>query len=112
MPLWLRNGLPEGFSEDSKMLFNSFQFWIFFPIAVLAFYSTPQRMRWLTGLIASYYFYMCWKPAFAVLIFTSTATDYLVSIGLDKYRTTGRRRLLLSTSLVVNLGLLFTFKYF
>jgi len=111
MPLWLQDGLPEGFSEDSRMLFNSFQFWFFFPIAVLAFFLTPQRMRWLTGLIASYYFYMCWKPAFLVLIFASTLTDYLVSLGLDKYQTKKRRRLLLSTSLVLNLGLLFTFKY-
>jgi D-alanyl-lipoteichoic acid acyltransferase DltB (MBOAT superfamily) len=111
MGFGLQKRLPAFFSKDNRMLFNSFQFLIFFPIAVLAFYLTPQRLRWLPALIASYYFYMCWKPAFAVLILTSTATDYLVGLGLNKYQTKVRRRLLLSASLVVNLGLLFTFKY-
>ena len=62
-------------------------------------------------LIASYYFYMCWKPAFVVLIIASTLVDYLVGLGLARFQEKVVRRLLLVASLTTNLGLLFTFKY-
>ena len=93
------------------MIFNSFQFLLFLPIAVTVYFLTPHRWRWATTLLLSYYFYMCWKPAFVLLIIASTVIDYLVGIGLDRTDSVRRRRILLGTSLTANLGLLFTFKY-
>jgi alginate O-acetyltransferase complex protein AlgI len=93
------------------MLFNSFQFFFFFPLAVIAYYVTPRPWRWVTALLGSYYFYMCWKPAFVVLILASTLIDYVVGIGLDHAEKPAARRGLLAASLAVNLGLLFAFKY-
>jgi len=93
------------------MLFNSFQYWIFFLIVAVLFYSMPFRIGKLLLLCASYVFYMWWDPRFIVLILTSTVVDYFLGIWLEV--TTGRRKkLLLAISLVVNLGILGFFKYY
>src|SRR5215475_13904096 len=93
------------------MLFNSFQYWIFFMIVAVLFYSIPFRFGKILVLLASYVFYMWWDPRFIVLILTSTGVDYYLGILLET--ATGRRKkLLLVVSLVVNLGILGFFKYY
>src|SRR3954469_2777259 len=93
------------------MLFNGFQYWIFFLIVVVLFYSVPFRFGKILLLLASYVFYMWWDPRFIVLILTSTIADYYLGIFLET--ATGRRKkLLLIVSLVVNLGILGFFKYY
>jgi alginate O-acetyltransferase complex protein AlgI len=94
------------------MLFNSFQFLLFLPVILALYFATPQRWRWVPLLIASFYFYMCWRPEYVVLILFSACIDYVVAILLDKTAAKTARRLLLLTSLVSNLGLLFFFKYY
>src|SRR5947208_464245 len=93
------------------MLFNSFQYWIFFVIVAVLFYSVPFRIGKLVLLLASYIFYMWWDPRFIVLILTSTVADYFLGIWLEA--TSGpRKKLLLAVSLVVNRGRLGFFKYY
>ena len=93
------------------MLFNSFQYWIFFLIVAVLFYSMPFKVGKVLLLLASYVFYMWWDPRFIVLILTSTIVDYYLGMLLEV--ATGRRkRLLLAVSLVVNLGILGFFKYY
>jgi alginate O-acetyltransferase complex protein AlgI len=93
------------------MLFNSFQYWIFFLIVAVLFYSMPFRIGKVLLLLASYVFYMWWDPRFIVLILTSTVVDYFLGIWLEV--TSGRRKkLLLAISLIVNLGILGFFKYY
>jgi D-alanyl-lipoteichoic acid acyltransferase DltB (MBOAT superfamily) len=93
------------------MLFNSFQYWIFFFIVLALFYSVPFRVGKILLLLASYVFYMWWDPRFIVLILTSTVVDYWLGILLEV--ASGRRkRLLLIVSLIVNLGILGFFKYY
>ena len=93
------------------MLFNSFQYWIFFFVVAMLFYSMPFRFGKVLLLLASYVFYMWWDPRFIVLILTSTVVDYYLGILLET--ATGRRKkLLLAVSLVVNLGILGFFKYY
>ncbi len=95
------------------MLFNSFRFLIFFPCVFFLYYALPFRFRKYMLLAASYYFYMCWKPEFIVLILISTAIDYFCGLGIGKHRDSRpAARALLAVSLFMNLGLLFFFKYF
>ena len=91
------------------MLFNSLSFLIFFPCVFVLYYALPFRFRKYMLLIASYYFYMCWKPEFIVLILFSTLVDYFCGLGMVRYP--GRKKWLLAISLTMNLGLLFFFKY-
>ncbi|HRZ43103.1 MAG TPA: MBOAT family O-acyltransferase [Bacteroidales bacterium] len=95
------------------MVFNSLEFLLFFPLVVAGYYLIPFRFRWMLLLAASYYFYMCWKLEYVFLILFSTLVDYVAGIMIEKNR--GRRPVMtlwLIFSLVLNLGLLFTFKYF
>ena len=50
------------------MLFNSLAFLVFFPVVVGLYFGLPHRWRWTLLLAASYFFYMYWKPIYAVLI--------------------------------------------
>lgn len=94
------------------MLFNSFHFLIFFPLVVFFYFTIPQKYRWILLLISSYYFYMCWKAEYIILIVISTLIDYFSAIQIHKNRDNGKRNIFLILSLLSNLGLLFSFKYF
>ena len=93
------------------MLFNSFEFLLYFPVVIAIYFAMPYRWRWLHLLLASYFFYMSWEPAYALLIAASTVVDYFVGLRLPEAKGT-RRKLLLCVSLCLNLGLLFSFKYY
>ncbi|MCD6578299.1 MBOAT family protein [bacterium] len=94
------------------MLFNSFQFIYFFIIIVTLYFMIPHKYRWILLLVASYYFYMCWKIEYIFLILFSTFVDYFAGIHMEKSKTKRRKAMFLAFSLITNLGLLFTFKYF
>lgn len=94
------------------MLFNSIRFLIFFPIVVFLYFALAPKYRWVLLLIASYYFYMCWRVEYIILIILSTLVDYKAGIGIEDAKDDRTRKRYLVLSLVVNLGLLFFFKYF
>lgn len=94
------------------MLFNSFRFLIFFPLVVCFYFAIPHKYRWILLLVASYYFYMCWKAEYLLLIVCSTLIDYFAGLRMGRVAEKEKRRIYLILSLVANLGLLFTFKYF
>ena len=94
------------------MLFNSLQYLIFFPLVVGAYFLIPYRFRWILLLMASYYFYMAWKPAYIILIIISTLIDYFAGIMMGRTDDKKKRKKYLILSLVSNLSLLFLFKYF
>ena len=66
------------------MLFNTIEYFVFLPLVVLVYFSVRFRYRWLLLLAASYFFYMCWKPEYLVLIIVSTLIDYFASIQMGK----------------------------
>ncbi len=94
------------------MLFNSVDFLIFFPIVVLGYFIVPEKFKnpWL--LAASYYFYMSWQPVYALLIFFSTATTYAAANLISLAKDAKVKKLCLVVNIVINLGILFYFKYF
>lgn len=93
------------------MLFNSFDFTVFFPTVIFVFFIIPHRFRWAFLLAASYYFYMCWKAEYLVLIIISTLIDYFAGIQMGKIAEQQKRKKYLYLSLLANLGILFSFKY-
>ena len=94
------------------MNFNSLAFLIFLPVAVGVHWLLPNQARKYWLLAASWFFYMYWNPLFIFLLLFSTAVDYFCGRGMARWREQKRiRRLLLSVSMVMNLGLLFFFKY-
>ena len=95
------------------MLFNSWQFAVFFVIVFFSYFALPHRFRWILLLIASYYFYMSWNPELVVLISGVTLETYLAARMIS---TPGRsqraRKAILAVSVTIPLLLLFFFKYF
>lgn len=94
------------------MLFNSLQFLVFFPVVTVIYFLLPHRYRWLWLLITSYYFYMSWKPEYAVLLLGATLISYGAARAMARTKNESRRKLFLFLSLAVNLGMLAAFKYF
>lgn len=95
------------------MLFNSIAFLLFFPVVCLCYFALPSlKTRNLFLLAASYYFYMNWQPVYALLLFTSTEVTYLAARGIGYFKDSRTRRFCLVASLVLNLGILFLFKYY
>lgn len=93
------------------MTFNSPEFLLFFPIVVTLFYLVNHRYRVGILLLSSYIFYMAHNPVMVLLLAMSTLVDYCCANWM--YATTSqlRKRMFLFTSVTVNLGLLFAFKY-
>jgi alginate O-acetyltransferase complex protein AlgI len=89
------------------MLFNSVDFAIFLPVVfVLYWFVTYKSLKVQNTLIvaASYLFYGWWDWRFLSLILFSTLVDYSIGILLSKATAGKKRKLLLTASLLVNLG--------
>ncbi len=93
------------------MLFHSVGFFLLLGAVLVARAVLPWRFGRLVLLAASYTFYGAAHPAYCLLLAASTLVDWLVALGLERTEARGPRRLLLGVSLVVNLGLLGSFKY-
>ena len=94
------------------MNFNSLQFLIFLPVVLGLYWLTPQKVRWVLLLAASYYFYMSWNAWLVFLIAGTTLVSYLAGIAIERTEKRSVRRLFLVLTLVVCIGILIFFKYF
>lgn len=95
------------------MLFNSVAFLLFFPVVCAVYFVLPSlRVRNLFLLAASYYFYMNWQPVYALLLLTSTVITYLAARGIGHFPNHWKKRACLVTSLILNVGILFLYKYY
>lgn len=93
------------------MLFNSFAFLIFFPVVCIIYYLLPTlKLRNLFLLVASYYFYMNWEPVYALLLLASTSITYFAALGGARF--VEHKKLFLWVGIILNLLILFFFKYF
>ena len=102
------------------MVFNSFQFLVFFPIVVLAYYILPKKIRYIWLLVSSYYFYMSWNMMYAILLAFTTLVTYfcgLILEGIKKGKGSGfgkkfGKGFTLFICIILNLAVLFFFKYY
>ena len=93
------------------MLFNSFDFLVFFPIVTFLYFVLPHKWRWFLLLAASSYFYMAFIPVYILILLATIIVDYFAGILIEN--AAGRRRkLFLILSIVTNVGFLAIFKYF
>src|SRR5438876_1761503 len=93
------------------MLFHTWVFFVFFLI-VYSVYLVVKRNNRLMNLwlmLASYTFYGWWNPYYLLLLFGTSAIDYLMVLAMERSQKT--RKLWLVISLVSNFGFLAYFKY-
>jgi D-alanyl-lipoteichoic acid acyltransferase DltB (MBOAT superfamily) len=96
------------------MIFNSFEYLLFFPIVFAIYWGLLSNSRPLQNsflLIASYFFYGFWSVGFAGLLILSTLIDYLYGFGVNSKSKT-KSKIFLWLSIVNNLGILGLFKYY
>ena len=113
-------GLVENTGEEGcRLLFNSLQFLIFFPVVVILYFAIPQRGKYIWLLAASYFFYMCWNPRYALLMLASTMITYASGLAIERFRKIENHRQAealkksaVAVSFVLNLAILVFFKYF
>lgn len=94
------------------MVFSSSIFLVWFlPALLLLYFLLPNRFKNVFLLIASIFFYSWGAPKFIFVILFSTFIDFHLVRWMDSASRTSTRRALLVLSLMINLGLLFYFKY-
>lgn len=93
------------------MLFNSFEFLIFFVVVTGLYFILPQNLRWLMLLIASCIFYMFFIPVYILILAATIIIDYFAGIYIERSEG-AKRRYLLIISLISNIGILAFFKYY
>jgi alginate O-acetyltransferase complex protein AlgI len=94
------------------MLFNSFQFAIFFPVVTILYFLLPHKHRWWLLLGASVYFYMAFVPSYILILGVTIVVDYFAGIWIEEAKSSRRKKSYLLMSLIANIGFLAFFKYF
>ncbi len=94
------------------MVFSSIVFLFrFLPLFFLLYYLVPERMKNLILFLGSLIFYAWGEPVYVLLMLFSTVVDYVHGRLLERLRGKRAARLVLLSSVVVNLGVLCFFKY-
>jgi len=97
------------------MLFNSLEFALFLPTVFILYWFVFNKTLKLQNFflfLVSYVFYAWWDWRFLVLIAFSTLTDFFTGILLEQNEDEKKRKIIFTTSLLINLCLLGFFKYF
>lgn len=97
------------------MVFSSLTFlFAFLPIILIVYYLSPKKFRNAILFIGSLIFYAWGEPIYITIMLFSTVFDYVNGLLIKKYKEEKqikRTRIVLISSIVVNLGILCFFKY-
>lgn len=94
------------------MVFSGIEFlYYFLPAVMLIYFLAPKRLKNLMLFVSGLGFYAWGEPIYVVVMVISTAVDYTAGLLMSKTEDERKRRACLISSVVINLGLLFTFKY-
>ena len=94
------------------MVFSGIEFlYYFLPAVMLIYFLAPKRLKNLMLFVSGLGFYAWGEPVYVIVMVISTAVDYTAGILMSKTEDERKRRACLISSVVINLGLLFTFKY-
>ncbi len=83
----------------------------FLPLFFLVYYLAGRKYKNAVILLGSILFYAWGAPKFIFVILGTTVVDFYVVRLMSATNEQAKRKLLLCTSLFINLGLLFYFKY-
>lgn len=97
------------------MVFSSLLFLFrFLPAVILAYYLVPTRLRNGVLFIGSLVFYGWGEPVYITLLLFSTLVDFFHGQLVEHFQKQGRirrARMVVASSVIINLGLLCFFKY-
>lgn len=93
------------------MLFNSFEYLLFFPLVAIVYFLLPLRAGWAWLLAAGMFFYMWLIPQYIIVLGIAIGIDYVAGIFIERSATSVQRKFWLWTSVLSTCALLFIFKY-
>ena len=94
------------------MVFSGITFLVYFlPVFLLLYHVAPNKYKNAVILIASVYFYSWGGPKFIFVILGTTFLDFFLVNAMHNQKTQQGKRKFLVISLLLNVGLLFYFKY-
>ena len=96
------------------MVFSSLYFTFFFlPVVVLLYYLAKDEYKNYLLLIASLYFYSYNEPTFVFVMIASILINYVLARMISKAKQNGQfiPKILLVTDILINISILFVFKY-
>jgi alginate O-acetyltransferase complex protein AlgI len=95
------------------MLFNSIEYAFFLPLVFVIYwlFRNSCRIQNILLVFFSYSFYAFWDWRFLSLIIISTLADFYIGRKIFFSEKEKRRKILLWTSITINLSILFAFKY-
>ncbi|HEU5478832.1 MAG TPA: MBOAT family O-acyltransferase, partial [Candidatus Tumulicola sp.] len=109
-PQGVRHALAAALAVGVPLPFQSYEFWLFVGLTLLVVRLTAGRVRQLSLLAASYYFYARWNGWYVLFLLILTASDYGIALLLERVALRARK-LTLSLGIAANLAFLGTFKY-
>ncbi len=92
------------------MVFNSFEFILFFPIVTLLYFYLEHKYRWILLLVASAVFYAWFKVEYLLILVFTIIVDYFAGLWIEKSKGKNRKWAL-AMSILANVGVLAIFKY-
>lgn len=101
------------YNETQPLIFTQFFFWGFFAV-VLAVYSVIYKKNALRNaflFLVSLFFYYKTSGLFISILLFSTILDYYIGNSVFKSTHEVKRKILITTSVTINLFVLFYFKY-
>ena len=115
MPTFSIAGMMHQLSYDpnNPLLFNDGFFVYFFALFMAVYYAFRNKIHGrsiVVSLFSLYFFYKA-SGSFVLLVLFSAVANYWLSNQISKTSTGSRKKGLLATSVAVNLGMLFYFKY-
>ena len=96
------------------MVFSSIVFLFYYlPVCLLVYRLAPLKLRNLVLLVFSLFFYGWGEPVYSLLMVLTIVVDYVHGMLIERYRDQDKKaKALVASAAVINLGLLFFFKYY
>ena len=109
-----------GFNAESPLLFTQFYFWAFFALVYALFAllmsvgkttNSKLHLRNVYLMFVSWFFYYKTSGLFLLILAFVTLSDWLIAKRIHKHLNTRKAVLWLTLSVVIDLSILFYFKY-
>lgn len=101
------------FNPEKPIIFTDITFWIFFTAVYGIFtvvYKEYNKKNLFLFIVSIFFYYKTSGMFFLLLLFT-ISNEYLIALQIEKSKNALNRKLMLAYSIIINMGLLFYFKY-
>lgn len=93
------------------MLFSTAAFAVFMTVTFLAYWLLPHKYRWIFILMANAWFYISYDVRYLAVILVTMLASYICALIIEKQDVAKKKKIIMTTGVVVTLSLLLVFKY-